>query len=133
MPGPGLRLDPNPRAGVGAGDPLTVYFEIYHLQAGTDGDAQFEYVYTVKSATRDPRIWLQRALSPRTATPSVEASRVERNVGGLRRQFVSVPVQALPPGRYRLEIQVRDLVAGTEAKGHADFERTGAPTPQGGD
>jgi hypothetical protein len=34
-----------------------------------------------------------------------------------------VPVQALPPGRYRLEIRVRDLIAGDEVTASAEFSR----------
>ncbi len=124
--GPAVRLDPNPLARVGPDAPLTAYFEIYRLAPGRDGEGRFEYVYTVKSLARDPRIWIQRALSPRSAPPSLEATRRESNVGPLRRQFVSVPVQSLPPGRYRLEIRVRDLVSGQEVTGGADFERQAA-------
>lgn len=51
-----VRLDPNPSARVADGDPLTAYFEIYHLRAGGDGQARFEYVYTVKSAEKDPHL-----------------------------------------------------------------------------
>jgi GWxTD domain-containing protein len=122
--GPAVRLDPNPLARVPATSPLTAYVEIYRLEPGRDGDGRFEYVYTVKSLARDPRIWLQRALSPRSPSPSLEVSRVESNSGGIRRQFVSIPARSLPPpGRYRLEVVVRDLVSGQEAKRYVDFER----------
>ena len=122
--GPAVRMDPNPLARVPATSPLTAYVEIYRLEPDREGDGRFEYVYTVKSLARDPRIWLQRALSPRVAAPSVEVSRVESTVGDIRRQFVSIPAGSLPPpGRYRLEILVHDLVSGQDARGHADFER----------
>jgi GWxTD domain-containing protein len=124
--GPSVRLDPNPQARVPAGSPLTAYFEIYRLAPDRDGESRFQYVYTVKSLARDPRIWIQRAISPRPVMPSVQASRTETNVGPLRRQFVSVPVETLPAGRYRLEIVVHDLVSGQDAQGATDFERLGA-------
>lgn len=118
-----VRLAANPSARVAAGDPLTAYVEIYGLATGADGQSRFEIGWTVRSEERDPRIWLQRALQPRTAAPSIEATRRETNAGPLRRQFVSVPVQSLPPGRYRLEVVVCDLLSGEETSGRASFTR----------
>lgn len=118
-----VRLAANPSARVGPDDPLTAYFEIYGLTTGADGQSRFEIGWTVRSEERDPRIWLQRALQPRAAAPSMQATRRETNTGPLRRQFVSVPVQSLPPGRYRLEVEVRDLLSGEEAAGRASFAR----------
>ena len=43
----------------------------------------------------------------------------------LRRQFVSVPVSSLPPGRYRLEVRVHDATTGNTALGIARYERVG--------
>ena len=60
-----VRPEPNPSARVEGRNPLTAYFEIYHLRSDRDGLSRFEYVYTVKSAERDPRIWLQRAFAPK--------------------------------------------------------------------
>jgi hypothetical protein len=122
---PVVRLEPNPAARVAGNDPLTAYFEIYHLTPGGDGQSRFEYVYTVKSAERDPRIWLQRLLQPRRQPSPIEVSREDVNPGDLRRQFVTVPVQSLPAGKYKLEIRVRDLVAGDEAVRSAEFVKLG--------
>src|SRR5439155_1317048 len=118
---PTVRIDPNPGARVSGRDPLTAYFEIYHLSPGGNGQARFQYVYTVRSAERDPRIWIQRAFAPRRQPPPISATREEEMAGTLRRQFITVPIQSLPPGKYRLEILVRDLVAGTEASRAAEF------------
>ncbi len=121
-----VRPEPNPSATVRPGEPLTAYFEIYHLREGEDGLARFEYVYSVKSAEKDPRIWIQRAFNPRRNPDPISATRSEEQLGALRRQFVSVPVQSLPPGKYRLEVTVRDLVAATEAKTTALFVKVRA-------
>ena len=121
-----IRPEPNPGARVAGDRPLTAYFEIYHLGSDTAGRSRFEYVYTVRAATRDKRIWIQRLLAPRPQVQEFSASGSEENFGPLRRQFVSVPVQSLPLGRYKLEIRVRDLVANTEAVRSADFLKTGA-------
>ncbi|HTK30443.1 MAG TPA: GWxTD domain-containing protein [Candidatus Saccharimonadaceae bacterium] len=126
-----VQLGANPGATVEAGQPLTAYFEIYHLQSGSDGLARFEYVYTVRSDERDPRIWVQRMFAPRPQPTPLVASRTEENPGALRRQFLSAPIQSLPPGRYRLDIVVRDRIAGTEARQSAPFTHLAAPAPAG--
>jgi GWxTD domain-containing protein len=120
---PAVRLAANPAGRVNGADPLTVYFEMYHLTPGPDGLVRIEFEYTVRSAERDRRIWIQRMLAPRRALPDISAMRREEQAATLRRQFVSVPVQSLPPGRYVLEIQVRDLVAGTAASRAAEFRK----------
>lgn len=122
---PAVRIEPNPAARVVGSDPLTAYFEIYHLALANDGQARFEYVYVVKSAERDPRIWLQRVLSPRKKPDPIEVSRQDENTGDLRRQFVTVPVQSLPEGHYQIEIRVRDLVAGSEVARSVRFVKVG--------
>jgi hypothetical protein len=123
-----IRPEPNPGARVEGDRPLTAYFEIYHLEPGPAGRARFEYVYTVRSAEKDTRLWIQRVLAPRRTIPEISVSRDEENIGPLRRQFVSVPVQALPSGRYILEIKVRDLVANTETTRSARFTRAALAT-----
>ena len=128
-----VRPSPNPAASIAPDQPLQAYFEIEHLVLDRDGRSRFEYIYSVRSADKDPRIWLQRVVSPRRPVPSISASREDENVGSTRRQFVSVPVQPLPPGRYWLDIRVRDLVSGEEAQSQAGFRKIGTaavtPTP----
>ncbi len=128
--GPGVRIEPNARGLVSPGGMLTAYFEIYHLSVDGDGQSRFEYDCVVRSAERDPRIWVKRLFAPRPRIPEIATRRAAENVGPLRRQFVSVPVGALPPGRYRLDITVRDLVAGREITAGAPFLKPvpGAPT-----
>ena len=124
--GPGVRIEPNAGGRVAPGGNLTAYFEVYHLAPGHDAQSRFEYICTVHSTERDPRIWVQRLFAPKARIPELDMSRIGENPGAIRRQFVSVPVHTLPPGRYRLDITVRDLIAGTEVKGAADFLK--APT-----
>ena len=107
-----VRIEPNPGARVPGAGPLTAYFEIYHLQSGSDGLARFEYVYAVRPTAPDTRHWMTKFFSP-APPPPVSVSREEQHLGALRRQFISVPVASLAPGRYGLEITVRDLIAET--------------------
>jgi GWxTD domain-containing protein len=112
---PAVRIEANPTGEVYGGGPLTVYFEMYDLRPDENGQSRFEYECTVRSAEKDPRIWIQRLLQPRPRIPEISASRREEQPGNLRRQFVTIPVAELGEGRYRLDITVRDLNAGSEA------------------
>lgn len=119
-----VRPELNHGGRVGPKDRLTAYFEIYHLRAGDDGLARFEYVYTVASAEKDERIWIKRMFAPRRDPDPIVTSREEQQLGPLRRQFVSVPIESLPAGRYTLEVRVRDLVAQAEAVTRTRFVKT---------
>ena len=118
-----VRLDPNPTGRVATGEPLVAYFEVYHLARGPDGQGRFEYETTVRSAQRDRRMWIQRWLSPRREGEALGVTRQDAVLGTVRRQYVSVPVQELPPGRYRLDVTVRDVLTGDERQRSAEFTR----------
>jgi GWxTD domain-containing protein len=124
-----VRPAADPEAAIEPGQPVSAYFEIYHLKTGDDARSRFEYVYTVRSADRDPRIWIQRLVSPRPRIPSVSASREDENLGELRRQFLKVPLETLPPGHYWLEIHVRDVLSGAETDARQEFRVLGEPPP----
>jgi hypothetical protein len=49
----------------------------------------------------------------------------EQGSGPTRRQYVTVPVQSLPPGRYRLEITITDRVAARSARRVVEFVMQG--------
>jgi GWxTD domain-containing protein len=125
-PTPSVRVEANPEAVVTGAGPLTVYFEMYDLRPDENGQSRFEYECTVRAADRDPRIWIQRLLQPRPRIPEISASRREEQPGNLRRQFVSIPVGELGKGRYRLDIVVRDLNAGSEATTSVRFAKAAA-------
>ncbi len=124
-----VRLAPNPSGRVGEGEALTAYFEVAGLATGADGLARFSYEYLVRSAERDPRVWIQRLLQPRPSPPGLFARREDEQAGDFRRQFLRVPARSLPAGRYRLEVRVRDLASGAEVRRTAEFERVAAADP----
>jgi len=127
---PVVRLEPNPYAIVNVGQPLTGYFEIYHLLPDAAGLTHFEYQYTVRSLDRDERIWIQRLLAPRPQPQPMSATREAQQIGELRRQFISIPLESMPVGHYELSIRVRDLVGATESTTVADFYYEPAQPPQ---
>ena len=108
------------------GEPLVAYFEVYHLALGTEGQARFEYETAVRSAARDRRMWIQRWLSPRREGESLGVTRQDVVLGTVRRQYLSVPVQDLPEGRYRLDVTVRDVLTGEERRRSAEFTKQAA-------
>ena len=116
-----VRLDPNPSGHVAVGEPLVAYFEVYHLSRGPDGEGRFEYETAVRSATPDRRVWLQRWLSPRRDGEGLGFTRQDKVLGTVRRQYVSVPLTGLAPGRYVLEITVRDVLTGDERRSGVEF------------
>jgi hypothetical protein len=116
-----VRLDANVDGRVRGASPLNAYFEIYRLAPDAGGMARFEIEYAVRRLTLAPAPGRRR---PRPAPVLLSStSRVEAQVAGLRRQFVTVPVHELRPGQYQLEIRVRDLVAGTRAERVVAFDR----------
>jgi len=103
-----VRIEPDMDRRVRGSRPLTVYFEIDHLAPGADGRARFAYTYSVTEVKDGkPR--------KRTTPVAFEASREESHEGTLRRQFVTIPMRSIRAGIYDVRIEVRDLVAGTEA------------------
>jgi hypothetical protein len=112
------RFDANVDARSSGTTPLVAYLEIYRLAAGPDGVAHFEYQCDVRPLP-PPGHKPAKVEAP----PLVSISREESHVGGIRRQFVSVPVQSLAAGRYLLNVRVRDQVSGLSASRTAAFVR----------
>jgi cytochrome c-type biogenesis protein CcmH/NrfG len=120
--GSAVRLEANIAGRIAGRQPLVAYFEIYRLAADGDGLARFEYEYTVRRVPKAQTGLAKLFVLPEAPVVSA-TSREAVQVGTLRRQFVSIPAQSLVPGRYRLEIRVRDLLTGAEVKGATEFVR----------
>jgi GWxTD domain-containing protein len=124
-PQPGaVRLDPNLSASVGADSPLLAYFEVYHLKPDAAGETRFEYEYRVEPLRADTRPWFRRLFS-RQWSDEITVKSTEQGLGPTRRQYVTVPVQSLPPGRYRLAITIRDRISGRSARRETEFVKSG--------
>jgi len=110
--GGSVRLDPNLERRIAGDEPLLAYFEVYALRPDPQGATRFEYDYKVRSLAPDTRPWLKRMFS-RSSSEPISVRAPEEGVGSTRRQYLSVPAQSLKPGRYRLEVTVRDHGAST--------------------
>jgi hypothetical protein len=62
----------------------------------------------------------------RSGSEPISVRAPEAGVGPTRRQYLSVPVQSLPPGRYRLEVTVKDH--GASARRDVEFVKVAEPT-----
>jgi GWxTD domain-containing protein len=118
--GGSVRLDPNLERRITGDEPLLAYFEVYALRADAGGETKFEYEYQVRSLAHDARPWFERVFS-RPGSGRISVHTPEEGVGPTRRQYLSVPTRSLPPGRYRLEVIVKDH--GASAHREVDFEK----------
>jgi len=121
--GGSVRLDPNFARRIGGDEPLLAYFEAYALRPDAGGNTRFEYEYKIRSLAPDPRPWFKRAFS-RVREP-IDVRAPQEGVGPTRRQYLRVPVRSLPPGRYRLEVTVKDH--GASARREIEFVKTSEP------
>ena len=115
-----LRLDPSLDGRLPGARSLSVYFEIANLATGAGGTARLRL-----HVRRAPGGQAGVAHGRRRQAGRARALGVARGDqrGPLRRQFVTVPVQALPAGEYLLEVEVRDLAAGTSAARSVRFAK----------
>ena len=118
--GGSVRLDPNLERRIGGSEPLLAYFEVYALRADVTGATKFEYDYKVHALARDTRPWFKRMFSRSDLEP-ISVHSPEEGAGPTRRQYLSVPTQSLLPGRYRLEVTVKDH--GATARREVEFEK----------
>lgn len=117
--GGSVRLEPLPDGVVRGTAPLTVYFEIYHLDEDSGGLSRYMFDYVVERIVRDRRT----GEATPTGTMTTWVSREEVFRGDVRRQFLTLPIAKLPPGEYRVTVTVRDLVGRMIESGSATFAR----------
>lgn len=123
-----VRLDPNLTASVGPDEPLLAYFEVYRLEPDAQGVTLFDYEYTVRPLRTGDTPWFRR-LFPRQWTDQISVRSPEDGMGPTRRQYITVPVQSLPPGRYRLEVAVHDRLGRRSARQAVEFTKRSETEP----
>jgi len=115
-----VRLDPNFAHTIAAHEPLLAYFEVYQLEPDASGATRFEYEYAVRPLGPDTRPWFKRML-PLSASEHLDVRTPQSGVGPTRRQYLSVPAESLQPGRYRLEVTVKDHASGATTRRDVEF------------
>ena len=117
-----VRLDPNLSARLGPDEPLLAYFEVYRLRSDSRGATRFDYEYSIRPLRADLRPWFRRVLL-HAGSDQLTVRSEEEGAGSTRRQYIRVPLQTLPPGRYRLDVSVHDRLGGGSAHQGAEFTR----------
>ena len=112
-----VRLEPNLEHRVVGSAPLSAYFELDRLTPRHDGQSRFEYTYTVRPIGPRP------GGAARLEAHAMKASREETFVGTVRRQFLVVPIVALPAGVYELVVDVSDREGDVSARRSLAFTR----------
>jgi len=92
---------------------LTCYFEIVRLLTSASGWGRFQYRYTLRRVTAEGKA--DEAIVREYRSEEIDVD------GSLRRQFVTIPMSALPYARYRLTISVLDLNSGQGIGRSLDF------------
>lgn len=101
---------------------LNAYFEVYGLATDANGSSSFDLAYEVHRLREEPARWYQKLRRDRPH-PLVAVRTEDSGFGGLRRQFVQVPLEALPKGEYRLEIHLHDRLRGGTVTRTLEFVR----------
>ncbi|HEY6193553.1 MAG TPA: GWxTD domain-containing protein [Candidatus Eisenbacteria bacterium] len=115
-----VRLAPNVESRVAEDSRFHAYFEVYGLSTNASGIARFDLVYEVHDLAEHPAPWYRRLVGARPhARMAVRAE--ETSPGPLRRQFVQLPIAALPAGEYRLDITVHDMLRGSSVVRSLEF------------
>ncbi len=116
-----LRIWPSRSLVVRSGDPISVYFEVYGLQADGQGLAQYRVDFAVDDA--ENRNLVSRIASGITELfsrgddqePEVSWERVVAVEGDRSMEYLSVEVPDLDEGAYAVRVRIADLVSGEEA------------------
>jgi GWxTD domain-containing protein len=124
-----LNVVPNATGEVRGEERLVLYFEIYHLVpapaagAAPGGQSRYEVHYRITPADREGNSILTRIGNALRAKTFIESSFFEEGAVPTVRRNLAIDVSALPPDRYRLELEVTDLVGGGTARRELTFRR----------
>ncbi len=130
----GLSVVPNPTGEVQGSELLVLYFEIYNLETAgatetagaAGGRGRYEVRTRIAPADRAGRSLFGRMADAFRTRTFVESSFQEESPGPTARRHLTIDVSALPPDRYRLDLEVTDLESGSTAARRLDFVRAAA-------
>lgn len=120
-----VRLDPDLDATIAADEPLLAYFEVYRLQPDAQGVTLFDYEYTVRPVRGESNPL--RKLFPKQWSDQISVRSPADGTSPTRRQYITVPMQSLPPGRYKLEVSVHDRLGRRNTRRWVEFTKQAPP------
>jgi hypothetical protein len=120
-----VRLDPDLDRTVTGDEPLLAYFEVYRLRPDAQGVTLFDYEYTVRPVRSETNPL--RKLFPRQWTDQISVRSPADGMSPTRRQYITVPMQSLPPGRYKLEVAVHDRLGMRSTRRSVEFTKVPEP------
>ncbi|MCI0692333.1 hypothetical protein L0337_10070 [candidate division KSB1 bacterium] len=107
----GLQIVPNPTRVFSLAKPVSVYFEIYHLQLDQNGETRFSVEYTL-SRINAPKVLGMFGGAKKTSI-TVRADR--QGNATFAPEFIALDVSNLEAGDYALIVGVRDEATGATA------------------
>ncbi|MDQ7052682.1 MAG: GWxTD domain-containing protein [candidate division KSB1 bacterium] len=109
----GLRVMPLPGLTIDKSRMLYVYFEIYNLQADAGGKTQYELEYSLRDLAEKKGL-IRRLFGGKKPVLSVVESRSGRDRNPI--EYIGIDLSQQKPGKYRLQIVVRDKVSGQKVQ-----------------
>ncbi|MGD8395953.1 MAG: GWxTD domain-containing protein [Candidatus Eiseniibacteriota bacterium] len=122
-----VEVIPNASRTYGAGELLYVYFEIYGLER-IDGRARYRLDYRIRPASLASRTFFARIANAFRNKSFVRASVDEEAVDTQVGRYLAIDVEALPPDRYHLTLNVTDTANGNVVSRQVEFEKRAPET-----
>lgn len=121
----------NPWKTYQTGQPLRAYFEIYNLSV-TGGESRYRITYEIRDHPERPLNswnklgrWMAGVVGTRDGDPHVAQSYTRAGYGHDESEKISIDIDVLKGGRYRLIITVEDLNSGETAAVDKTFYKAG--------
>lgn len=126
---------PNPALELRPGEALALYFEVYDLAPGADGTAAYSARLTLTDAQARPVVLrvlegVRRWLGAEEREPVTLAwERVLKPAGDRVPEYLVVDPGTLPPGRYRLTVEVSTPAGEAPVRREREFTVMAEPRP----
>jgi GWxTD domain-containing protein len=102
-----LTVVPSPSTRLSLKDKLNIYYEIYNLTKNSDGKTIFQIEYILRFPKADENLLTSLFSKSKDLSTSTEYERVGKDSDQV--EFISFDVNKLEPGKYTLEIKIKDI------------------------
>jgi len=119
-----IAVSPNFRRTYRVGQDLFLYYEIYHLSRNREGRSHFRISLVVQPASGKSPLQAFLSLLPGIdfTLPQVAVSSTLEGTRSQENQFRILQLRRYRPGRYRLTVQVTDLLSGQSVQRSVAFQ-----------